>query len=170
MAEWGRRGSRPYQPDVPPQSCQTSPGWLQASIQRDFSWWTNDGTISIVGYNGPGGEVTIPSTITDLPVRTFASYAFSGRTTVTSVTIPDSVRSIDYRSFANCTSFGVRTNQFGFSIAWAGGMTVVVEGRANLATSGWLPLKTNTLSADTFYFSDPDWSSYGARFYRICSP
>jgi hypothetical protein len=53
-------------------------------------------------------------------------------------------------------SFGVRTNQFGFNINWASGMTVVVEACTNLASPSWLPLQTNTLSADSLYFSDPD--------------
>ena len=32
------------------------------------------------------------------------------------------------------------------------------------------PLQTNTLSSDSLYFSDPQWTNYPARFYRLRSP
>ena len=64
-------------------------------------------------------------------------------------------------------SFRVQSNQFGFNVAWASGMVVVVEGCTNLASRNWLPLQTNTLSAASLYFSDPDWTNYPARLYRI---
>jgi hypothetical protein len=64
-------------------------------------------------------------------------------------------------------SFGVRTNQFGFNINWASGMTVVVEASTNLANPSWFPVGTNTLTDGTSYFSDPSWTNYPARFYRL---
>jgi hypothetical protein len=67
----------------------------------------------------------------------------------------------------NDGSFGVQSNQFGFNVAWASGMVVVVEACTNLAGRTWLPLQTNTLSAASLYFSDPDWTNYPARLYRI---
>jgi hypothetical protein len=42
----------------------------------DFTYTTNGGTITITGYTGPGGAVTIPNTITALPVTTIADNAF----------------------------------------------------------------------------------------------
>ena len=68
------------------------------------------------------------------------------------------------------SSFGIRTNQFGFSITWASGMTVVVETCTNLANSIWPPLQTNNFTGDSFYFSDPQWTNYPGRFYRLRSP
>jgi len=65
------------------------------------------------------------------------------------------------------TSFGVRTNQFGFKIAWAGGQTVVVEACTNLANPVWSPVATNALTSDSSYFSDSQSSNYPARFYRL---
>jgi hypothetical protein len=67
-------------------------------------------------------------------------------------------------------SFGVRTNQFGFTVAWASGMVIVVEATTNLAQPAWFPLQTNTLVGDTYYFSDPGWADYPRRFYRVRSP
>jgi len=67
-------------------------------------------------------------------------------------------------------SFGVRTNEFGFNIRWASGQIIVVEACANLANPTWVPLQTNTLSSDSFYFSDPQWTNYPGRLYRIRWP
>jgi len=67
-------------------------------------------------------------------------------------------------------SFGVRTNAFGFNINWADGRTVVVESSTDLANPVWIPVSTNTLTGGTSYFSDPRWTNYPRRFYRIRSP
>jgi hypothetical protein len=65
--------------------------------------------------------------------------------------------------------FGLRTNQFGFHINWASGMTVVVEVCTNLASAIWSPVVTNTLTSRSFYFGDPQWTNYSTRFYRLRS-
>jgi len=70
----------------------------------------------------------------------------------------------------SASDFGFRTNQFGFTIGWASGGIVVIQACTNLAGSVWFPLQTNTLAADTFYFSDPSSTIRQTRFYRICSP
>ena len=66
--------------------------------------------------------------------------------------------------------FGVRTNQFGFNIAWASGQTVVEEACTNLTNPVWQPVQTNTLTSDSLYFNDPQWTNYPARFYRLHAP
>ena len=67
----------------------------------------------------------------------------------------------------NCTSFGVRTNAFGFIISWATNISVVVEACTNLANHTWSPVATNTLTGGWSYFSDPRWTNYHSRFYRL---
>jgi hypothetical protein len=72
-------------------------------------------------------------------------------------------------------SFGVRTNRFGFNIAGSSNLVIVVEACTNLATPVWSPIGTNTLNTfigtnGTSYFSDPDWTNYPGRYYRIRSP
>jgi hypothetical protein len=67
-------------------------------------------------------------------------------------------------------SFGVRTNQFGFNVAWASGMSVVVEACSNLARPTWYPVGTNTLTSGSAYFGDPEWTNYPSRCYRVRSP
>ena len=70
----------------------------------------------------------------------------------------------------NGPSFGVQTNGFGFIISWATNIPVVVEACTNLANPAWSPVGTNTLTDGSSYFSDPQWTNYPARFYRLRSP
>ena len=66
-------------------------------------------------------------------------------------------------------SFGVKSNSFGFNVFWTSGINVVVEGSTDLAKSVWVPLATNNLTTGSFYFADPQWTNYPARFYRVHS-
>jgi hypothetical protein len=66
--------------------------------------------------------------------------------------------------------FGVQTNMFGFIISWATNSSVVVEASTNLANPDWSPVSTSTLTGGFSYFSDPQWTNYPTRFYRIRSP
>ena len=67
-------------------------------------------------------------------------------------------------------SFGVRTNRFGFNITGSSNLVIVVEASTNLANPVWIPLQTNTLNGSQVYFSDPQWTNYHGRFYRLSSP
>jgi hypothetical protein len=67
-------------------------------------------------------------------------------------------------------SFGVRTNQFGFNIDWACDMVVVVEACTSITNPIWQPVQTNTFTSDSVYFSDPEWTNYLCRFYRVHLP
>jgi hypothetical protein len=66
--------------------------------------------------------------------------------------------------------FGVGSNGFGFSIAGTTNIPVVVEGATNLTGAPWTTLQTCTLTNGLVYFSDPQWTNYPSRFYRIRSP
>jgi hypothetical protein len=75
----------------------------------------------------------------------------------------------------NDASFGVQNNQFGFNITGNSNLVVVVEVCTNLANPVWSPVATNTLNTfvgtnGTSYFSDPQWTNYPARFYRLQMP
>jgi len=67
-------------------------------------------------------------------------------------------------------NFGVRTNQFGFNILWGSGRVIVVEAATNLANPVWTPLQTNTPTNNSFYFSDPGWTNFPSRYYRLYAP
>ncbi len=66
-------------------------------------------------------------------------------------------------------SFGLQTNRFGFVISWATNISVVVEACTNLANPAWSPLQTNALTEGSSYFSDPLWTNFPSRFYRVRS-
>jgi hypothetical protein len=67
-------------------------------------------------------------------------------------------------------SFGVRTNQFGFTITGSSDLVIVVEACADLANRIWTPVGTNILAGGSAFFSDPAWRTSAVRFYRLRSP
>lgn len=74
------------------------------------------------------------------------------------------------RVLANDPTFGIRNNQFGFTVTGANGTEVVVEACASFTDPAWSPLSTNVISGGSWYFSDPQWMTYPARYYRLRSP
>jgi BspA type Leucine rich repeat region (6 copies) len=65
-------------------------------------------------------------------------------------------------------SLGVRASGFGFTIKGTKTQTVVVEASTNL--TNWQPIKTNTLAGTSTNFSDPQWTNYPGRYYRLSLP
>ncbi len=83
------------------------PAVVQAqSYTNSYGIWgytiNPNATITITGYTGPGGAVTIPSEIYNLPVTSIGDRAFEFRSGLTSVTIPNSVTSIGDYAFYSC--------------------------------------------------------------------
>jgi hypothetical protein len=74
------------------------------------------------------------------------------------------------RVLNNTPGSGVQSNGFGFMISWPTNVSFVVQATTNLANPVWTPLATNALVNGTNYFSDPDWTNYPGRFYRVTSP
>src|SRR6266404_2512559 len=93
-------------------------GELQA---QDFTYTNTNGTITITGYTGPGGDVVIPGTIDGLPVTSIGDGALSfinnlsdqsnltGLSNMTSVTIPDGVTNLGEGAFAGCPNLATIT-------------------------------------------------------------
>jgi hypothetical protein len=250
------------------------PVWLLAltpSLEAQFSYTTNtDNTITITGYTGSFGDVTVPSVINGLPVTDIGDSAFAYYTNLTNVTIPDSVTGIGENAFAGCTGltsvtipkgvttieawvfsnciniatvkipagverimpwafadcaglrslyfagnepiileaafagttnitiyylpgttgwerwldavlwnpriqvgvgdFGVGQTGFGFNVAGTPNVPFAVEASANLSPGVWLPLQTLALTNGLVSFSDPAWTNYPSRFYRLRWP
>ena len=71
---------------------------------------------------------------------------------------------------ASGAGFGVRSNRFGFNITGTTNIPIMVEACANLASPVWTALTNANLTNGLFYFSDPQWTNYPARYYRISSP
>jgi hypothetical protein len=79
----------------------------------------------------------------------------------------------------NDASFGIQTNQFGFDVV-GDDWTFVVKACTNLANPIWSPVATNTVigtisgfnmaAEGVSYFSDPQWTNYPGRYYRLTTP
>ncbi len=106
----GRAGRRERKRKMHPKTMLSLLGFLIAillllaapAVQAQFSYTTNGGTITINGYSGTAGTLTIPVRINGLPVTSIGNSAFINVTSLTSVTIPDSVTSIQDSAFAYC--------------------------------------------------------------------
>ena len=72
----------------------------------DFGFKLNeDGdSYSVINYAGSSAEVVIPDTYKNLPVTSIGRHAFYECTSLTKITIPDSVTSIGEFAFSHCTS------------------------------------------------------------------
>lgn len=66
----------------------------------DFTYLEESGQITITGYTGAGGTVTIPDTIDGKSVTSIGDDSFWGCSTLTSITIPDGVTSIGTSAFS----------------------------------------------------------------------
>ena len=73
-----------------------------------------DGT-TITGYNGGGGDITLPETATAV-----ADYAFAGNGSISSVVIPANITSVGSYSFSGCT--GLTGVVFGGSVSLGSGV------------------------------------------------
>jgi hypothetical protein len=74
---------------------------LPVAVQAQFTFKTNNGTITVTGYDGPHGDVSIPATINGLPVTGIGDYAFQNKTSLTNITIPNSVIRIGNWAFSS---------------------------------------------------------------------
>ncbi len=66
------------------------------------------------------------------------------------------------------STFGLQANQFGFNMIGSSNLVAVVEATTNL--TDWTPVSTNTLSGNISFYTDPQWTNYSTRFYRIRLP
>jgi hypothetical protein len=75
---------------------------LPGAVQAQYTFTTNNGTITITGYTGDGGDINIPSSINGRAVTRIGTNAFYYCTDLTSVTIPNSVTNISDNAFSSC--------------------------------------------------------------------
>jgi hypothetical protein len=74
---------------------------LQWDSPAPFGYIVTNGTISIASYFGSGNTVVVPSEIDGLPVTSIGEYAFE-YSTITNITIPNSVTNIGDYAFYEC--------------------------------------------------------------------
>ena len=77
---------------------------VSAETSGDYTYTVSDAKTTITGYSGAGGAITIPSSLGGYAVVTIGFFAFASCTSLTSVTIPNSVTSIGDFAFESCTS------------------------------------------------------------------
>lgn len=75
-----------------------------AETSGDWEYQIEGGTATIIGYTGSATEVTIPGEIDGYKVTKIDIGAFSFCTSLTNVSIPDSVTDIGRRAFFSCTA------------------------------------------------------------------
>jgi len=71
-------------------------------VHAQFTFTTNDGSLTITGYTGTNGTVVIPVKTNGYPVTSIGDDAFHFCTSLTSVTIPNSVTSLGSYAFEDC--------------------------------------------------------------------
>jgi hypothetical protein len=62
----------------------------------------DDNTVTLLRYNGPGGDVVIPDILANLPVTIIGDNAFSACGSLTSVAIGTNVTQIGFAAFRSC--------------------------------------------------------------------
>ena len=83
--------------------------FAQEPEKPDYTYTVENGKTTITGYTGTGGDITIPDALDGYPVTKIGDSAFSNSTSLTSVTIPNSVTSIGEAAFYNCDGLTLAT-------------------------------------------------------------
>lgn len=59
----------------------------------------------------------------------------------------------------------IQSNVFAFNITGLSNQSIFVS--ASTGFTNWIPLETNTLGSGSFLFTDPAWTNFPSRFYRV---
>jgi hypothetical protein len=135
--------------------------------QAQFSYMLNgDGTVTLTGYSGGGGHVSIPHKIDGYKVSGIGAWAFDQNTSMESLTLPNSVTSVGDLSFENCSSltsinFGNGLTSIATSFGGSALTSVKIpKGVINLQGSFWsclnltnvtIPASVSSIEKDFYY-------------------
>ena len=90
-------------PSEPGATEPTTPVITTAPPHADFSFIESSGAVTITGYSGSKTNVEVPAKINNKPVTTIGENAFFN-SSITSIKLPTSVRTIGKSAFHSCTS------------------------------------------------------------------
>ena len=187
---------RPSDPITTPSGTQSGNVTISYSLQDAESdmcsilveWSPNAGSVWYTATAGSGGNGT--ATLTSSPSGTAHMFVWASgndivNTNNTNVKFRITPADAGGGGTAGTTSAftvnnsltmltisdaSVRTNQFGFTITGPSNVMIVVQACSNLTNPIWSPVSTNMLTGGASYFSDPQWTNYPARFYRLFTP
>ena len=72
--------------------------------ESTFEYEVFEDYVKITGYNGSETTVTIPASISSLPVTEIGSSAFSGNQTIEKIVLPSCLETIGTAAFNNCSA------------------------------------------------------------------
>jgi hypothetical protein len=133
--------------------------------------------VTSIGYGAFENSTNLEGVFFKGNTPSFGSYVFVGDNTLTVYYLPGTTGW--GATFADrpavlwnplMQSSGVGPAGFGFNINGTADIPIVIEAATNLVSSSWVPLQSLNLTNGAFYFSDPGWTNYPARFYRFRSP
>lgn len=85
-----------------PSSATDKPESSTQVPENEFLWEHNYSEITITGYIGNSNEIIIPETINGKPVTKIKACAFKNFTSLISITIPGSIKTVSNNAFENC--------------------------------------------------------------------
>ena len=98
---------RPQEPQTQEPPLPEAPPAPPAEVAEAFDYeFSSNGNFYVITGLGTveGSEIVIPEKIGAIDVKEIGYEAFKGCTQITSIVIPESVRSIDERAFFGCTA------------------------------------------------------------------
>ncbi len=135
-----------------------------AALAGEFEYTVlEDGTAEITKYTGTDSHVAIPITVDSHIVVSINSYAFSENITLTSITIPASISTIDIDVFAWCYALqeikvdekNTNYSSDSFGVLFNKDKTVLIRYPiGNERTSYTVPDSVTTISSSAFAYSD----------------
>ena len=123
----------------------TTPVITTTKPHSEFERTVSGNTVTITGYTGSAGSVTVPDKIDGMSVTAIGDNAFYN-SSVSSVKLPDSIRSIGKNAFRNCSSLQ--------SIVLPSGVTTIGSDAFHSCTAlrtVALPSSLQQLGAQAFY-------------------
>ncbi|MEI6578470.1 MAG: leucine-rich repeat domain-containing protein, partial [Eubacteriales bacterium] len=86
-------------------------GTFKASADQsgDFTYFISDSKATITKYTGAGGSVTIPTALGLCPVTSIGNRAFYENSTISSLTIANTVTNIGFEAFSGCSGIPALT-------------------------------------------------------------